>query len=76
MKLVGYDENVEVIHTIFEGRAALTVDETAQVLGISPKTVRGMVQRVKDPLPSFRACGRVMIPVGGLARYMCVNRRP
>ena len=68
MELKGYRENLELINTLFNGRVAITVYECADVLGVNHKTVREVIRRVNNPIPTVRVGRRIMIPVARFAQ--------
>ncbi len=71
MEKQGYRENLEVLLMLFPGKAAISVAETAKALGSSVDAVYEMAQRARNPLPHQKLGGRVLIPIAGLARWMC-----
>ena len=73
MEMKGYRKNLELLNETFRGRITLTVDECAAAIGVNPKTVRELIRRANNPLPSVRVGRRVMIPVARLARWMCIR---
>lgn len=70
MEKAGYREQLELLLKYFPGRAAITVTEVAEILGTRPETVYQAIRRVKDPLPSRKVLGKVVIPITSLARWM------
>ena len=70
MEKVGYREQLEFLTTMFPGKAAITVNETATIMGTRPQTVYQAIHRVRDPLPSCKILGKVLVPIAGLARWM------
>ena len=58
----GYRENMEQLNRLYPSHEALRIDEVAQVMNCSPKTVK-------------RNCGHLMVDKRimktALARYMC-----
>ena len=71
MEKQGYRENIELLTQMFPGRAAISVKEAAEVTGTSIGNIYDMVKRVRNPLPHQKMGARVLIPVAGLARWMC-----
>ena len=71
MEKQGYRENIALLTEIFPGRAAISVKEAADVTGTSKDAVYDMIKRVHNPLPHQKMGARVLIPVAGLARWMC-----
>ena len=57
-----YDENGDVIP------AALSVNETAERLGVHPQTVRAMIKR--GDLRAVRAGRRLLVPVRAIDEYL------
>ena len=72
MEKAGYREQLELLLTYFPGRAAITTQEVATILGTRPETVYKAMKRVKDPLPSRKVLGKVVVPVTALARWMAL----
>lgn len=70
MEKAGYREQLELLLKYFPGRAAISVSEVAGILGTRPETVYRAMKRVKDPLPSRKVLGKVVIPITSLARWM------
>ena len=77
MERKGYRETLYLLTERFGGKMALSVAETAEVLGVSEWTVRQDLKRkYGEPLPSRRlASNKIVIPIAGLARWMCGSRR-
>ena len=73
----GYRETLVALQDRFGGKMAITVAETAAVLGVSEWTVRQDLKRkYGKPLPSRRVGkNRIVIPLSGLARWMCDSAR-
>lgn len=76
MEKEGYRDTLNALTERFGGKMALSVAETAEVLGVSEWTVRQDLKRkYGKPLPSRRlARNKIVIPVPGLARWMCDSR--
>lgn len=55
-------------HDALAGRLALTIDECALALGISPNRVRGAIER--GEIPSLKISGRRLIPLQTLKDHM------
>lgn len=70
MEKAGYREQLELLLKYFPGRAAISTQEAATILGTRPETVYKAMKRVKDPLPSRKVLGKVVIPITSLARWM------
>lgn len=71
MEKTGYREVYEQLQELFPDRATISVNEAAQVLGVSPGTVYSAVRRAKNPLPSKKlGATKVVIPIAALARWM------
>lgn len=71
MEKQGYRENLELLRQHFPGKVTLSVKETAAILGVSTNIVYDMARYAKNPLPHQKAGARVLIPIAGLARWMC-----
>jgi len=52
-------------------RLTLSVDETAQAVGLSPRFVRTLIQR--GQLRAIRVGTRVLVPVGELERFTRIS---
>lgn len=50
MKKKNYDENYILITSLFPGRAAISTQEAAEILGVNIKTLRWAIKRVKSAL--------------------------
>lgn len=76
MEKEGYRETISALQERYGGKLALTVAEAAEVLGVSEWTVRqDLKKKYGKPLPSRRlGRNRIVIPVAGLARWMCETR--
>lgn len=70
MEKAGYREQLELLLKYFPGRAAISVHEVATILGTRPSTVYEAIRRVKDPLPSRKVLGKLLVPITSLARWM------
>ena len=70
MEARGYRENYERLNELFPGRASITIEECASVLGVNHKTVRETIKRVINPIPTVKVGRRRMIPIARLARWM------
>lgn len=71
MEKPGYRESYEHLLSMFPGRVAISVQETADVMGVSIKTVYAATRRVKNPLPCKHiGSARIVIPIAALARWM------
>lgn len=72
MEVTGYRDTLELLNTIYAGRAAISVEECAVLLGVNHKTVRESMHRVHNPIPSVKVGRRIVIPVAKLARWLCL----
>lgn len=72
MEKQGYRENLELLLVLFPSRATITVKEAAEVMNSNVNTVYTAIKRRRDPLPSKKLCGKTVIPIAGLARWMCL----
>ena len=73
MELQGYRENLEILQLAFPDRVAISVDECAKIMDLNIKTVYGAIHQKHNPLPVVRMGRKIMIPVGRLARWMCLR---
>lgn len=71
MEKQGYREALERLDQRFPQKVAISVKEAAEALGVSEDIVRENIKKVRNPLPSKRIGGRVIIPITQLARWMC-----
>lgn len=69
-EIEGYRDLVARLYEMFPGRMALTREETAQVLGCSPRSIERNVT-----IPSMKMGHLVRIPIEGLARWMAKEGR-
>ena len=70
MEKEGYREALAFLKEKFPDKAVLTVNETAELLGAHMTTVYDAIRRKKNPLPSKKLCGKIVIPIPALARWM------
>ena len=71
MEKQGYRENLELLLERFPDRMAISVKEASVILGRSESSVRDAMKKKRDPLPSKKLGGSVIIPIAQLARWMC-----
>ena len=72
MEKIDYRENLELLREMFPGKLSLSVPEAASVMGLDVKTVYNAVSRRYNPLPCMKVGEkRILIPIPGLARWMC-----
>ncbi len=69
-----YREQLEIIVALYPGRAALTVSEAAEVLGVDRRTIKTLIERGKDPLPATDVSAgsqnkKYIIPISAIARF-------
>jgi excisionase family DNA binding protein len=67
----GYREQIEIISMIYPGKAALSVAETAKVLGIDRRTVSRLIQTKKllaTDISSGTKKNTYIIPVSAIAK--------
>ena len=67
----GYREQIELISIIYPGKAALSVAETAKVLGIDRRTVNRLIQTKKllaTDISSGAKKNRYIVPVSAIAK--------
>ena len=70
MEPKGYREIIERLNELFPDRVSISVVECASVLGLNHKTVRKLLKRGKNPIPSVKIGRRRMIPIAKLVRWM------
>ena len=70
MEKQGYRELIEQFNILFPGRVTITVKEAANCMSTSERAVRDAIKRQKNPLPSCRLGGRVLIPITSFARWL------
>ena len=75
MELPGYRENIERLDKLFPNKAAITIPECAEVLGINIKTAYELTHKGrKNPIPTqLIGTKRRIVPIVGLARWMCLR---
>ena len=71
MEKQGYRETLAFLEERYPGRLTLTVKETADALGANIGTVYDAVKRKRNPLPSQRLAGKIVIPIPKLASWLC-----
>ena len=71
MQKAGYQEAYEMLREKFPDKIAIDADEVAAVLGANIKTVYSAIRRRHNPLPAKKLCGKWIIPLTELARWMC-----
>ena len=71
MEKADYRESLEMLKERFPDRVTISLQETANVLGVNIKTVYSARERVKNPLPSIQiAKNRYVVPITSLAKWM------
>ena len=63
MEKEGYRETLAFLSGLYPGKVCLTVKETADAMGSNIC--------VRNPLPSKKLNGKIVIPIPALARWMC-----
>ena len=71
MEKEGYRDALAFLIDRFPDKGFLTVNEAADFLGAHLTTVYDAIRRKKNPLPSKKLCGKIVIPIPALARWMC-----
>lgn len=64
-ELEDYRDNLELLGRLYPGKATLTVEETAQIIGCHKQTI---VEN--NDIPVVKIGRRLAVPVVGLARYL------
>lgn len=64
-ELEDYRDNLELLGRLYPGKATLTVEETAQIIGCHKQTI---VEN--NDIPVIKIGRRLAVPVVGLARYL------
>lgn len=64
-ELEDYRDNIALLSQMFPGKATLTVEETAQIIGCHKQTI---VEN--NDIPVVKIGRRLAVPVVGLARYL------
>lgn len=70
MEKQGYRELLKQFQMLYPGRVTITVKEAARCMSASERAVRDAIKRSKNPLPSCRLGGRVLIPIASFARWL------
>lgn len=71
MEKEGYRDALAFLIERFPDKGFLTVNEAADFLGAHLTTVYDAIRRKKNPLPAKKVCGKIVIPIPALARWMC-----
>lgn len=71
MEKEGYRDALAFLLERYPDKAVLTVQEAADLLGIHLTTAYDALKRKRNPLPSKKICGKLVIPIPALARWMC-----
>ena len=75
MKLVGYDETIELLQSVFPDRGAINVKECADFLGSDVRTIYASLDRKQNPIPSMKIGEtKRIIPLPLFARWLCLNK--
>ena len=64
-ELEDYRDNLELLSKMFPGKATITIEETAQVIGCHKRTIAE-----NDDIPIVKVGRRSAVPIVGLARYL------
>lgn len=70
MEKAGYREALGVLREKYPDRLGLSVMEVAKELNVNMNTVYSAIKRVHDPLPHQKLCGKIIIPITALARWL------
>ena len=68
-ELEDYRDNLELLGKLFPGKATITIEETAQVIGCHKRTIAG-----NDDIPVVKVGRRSLVPIVGLARYLSKHK--
>ena len=71
MEKQGYREAIELLNESFPGRGAISVKEAAGYIGCDIRKVYECIKRVNNPIPSTKVGCKTVIPITGLARWLC-----
>lgn len=72
MEKKDYRANLEMLGTLFPGKATITPKEAAAVMGANVNTVYDAMKKKYYPLPSNRlSAKKIVIPIAGFARWLC-----
>lgn len=71
MEKTGYRDALEMLKDMFPGKAAITVKDAATVLGANTCTVYDAIKRKRNPLPSKKLVGKIVIPIPAFASWLC-----
>ena len=70
MEKSGYREQLELLKELFPGKVAISVRQAAQVLGCDVHTAYSSVNRSKDPLPTKKIGGKLVVPISLFANWL------
>lgn len=65
-----YREHLEMLLEMFPGRMTITVKEAAEVMSSDIRTIYNATKLVKNPLPSKKLCGKIVIPIAAFANWL------
>ena len=71
MEKAGYREAYNMLREKFPDKVAIDVSEVAVILGADVKTVYAAIRRRNNALPAKKLCGKWIVPITELARWMC-----
>ena len=71
MEKQGYRETLNFLCETFPDQIMISVKDAAKATKMNENTIRAAMKLRKNPFPSVRIGGRVMVPLTSLARWMC-----
>ena len=71
MEKEGYRDALAFLLEKYPEKAFLTVKEVSELMDANLGTVYDAIRRKRNPLPSKKLCGKIIIPIPALARWMC-----
>ena len=72
---MNFRDNLELLTTLFPGRATISPKEAATAMGADVGTIYDAMRRVHNPLPSVKLSPKkIVIPVAQLASWMSLRR--
>ena len=71
MEKEGYRETLAMLMEMYPGRAARPPHSASEPSDPNIGTIYDATKRVKNPLPSKKLSGKLIIPIPALARWMC-----
>ena len=71
MEKQGYRETREMLESRFPGKIAISVKDAAEVMDANINTVYEAVKSRRNPIPSQKLGGKIVIPLAQFARWLC-----